>query len=399
MRNYTHCRIDTVRLCTKRTGFPGWLLSLPIALAAANAMAAPEGTSRPFADEALAPAINAELLALGQVGEENDQWLTGATFTPKDVTFRGEKTFKVTVVLDAEGHVADATTTGMLNRRQIPQWSARIPDQNGGTLVGGITYGYRQVQAVQQQPFVAGKGWQLWGWSYAQVKEQDLMADSRIRFAERMPNGNILALGWCDGGNTVLGRDPRDLTKRSPFMGYQYGGGKGTSTLLTEIMPRGEPLHQAFLGVAVGDVKWDRWGRAYIVGCNMCAGTLGPFARQSSGSILILSRDLKQPLLDIRLGGVGLSYKNNAWVAVDLNEELGLLAVSGWTDQEIQKPVNSVRTRNGGDKDGMYALIRLWPAGTAGAATPADAPTLLSTPTHAKDFNPFAKHPRDTARP
>ena len=115
--------------------------------------------------------------------------------------------------------------------------------------------------------------------------------------------------------------------------------------------------------------------------------------------MLVLSRDLKNPLLDIRLGGVGLSYKDNAWVSAELDEEQGLLALAGWTAQAVQDPVHSVQNANGGGKDGLYALIRLWPAGAASAATPADAPAPSAAPTRANDFNPFAKHPRDMARP
>lgn len=347
-----------------------YLLCL-VLLSSAHVAGAPSGAARPFEDETRAPPIQAELLALGQVGGPADQWLTAATFAPNRVTYTGEHGLKVELKLEG-GSVVSEQAFGNMRAKTTPRWSAQIPDQNGGLLSGGITYGFRQVQAALQQPFLAGKGWQLWGWNYAQAKEQNLMADSRIRFAEWMPNGNILCLGWCDGGNTVLGRDPQDLTKPSPYMGYLYGGGRGTSVLLTELTPRGQPLHQAFLGVAVGDVRWDRWGRSYIVGCNMCGGMIGPFVRSSSGSVLILSHDLRTPLLDIRLGGSGLSYKDNAWVAASLSEEQGLLAIAGWTAQSVQDPLHSVQSANGGDRDGLYALIRLWPA--LSAAVPGNSP-------------------------
>jgi hypothetical protein len=342
----------------------------------------------PFGDEADAPQIRAKLLALGQAGGAGDQWLVGADFAPGSVTFRSEKGFKVVLALGA-GDTVTASITGSTRSQQTPGY-ARRPYTNGGTLEGGISYGFRQVDRVQQQPFLAGKGWSLWGWSYAQVKAQELMADGRIRLALWMPNGNILAVGWCDGGNTVLHRAPRDITRKSPFMGYVFGGGRGSSTLLTEVTPQGEPLHQAFLGTAVGDFAWDRWGRVYLAGSNMSAGGVGSFGRPSSGSVLVLSRDLRRPLFDTRLGGTGTSYKDNAWTAVDLDEEQGLLALSGWTAQQIESPENSVQDASGGDKDGMYALIRLWPAATAPTANRGMPPPASRPPeTKPPRPNPF----------
>lgn len=356
------------------------------------ALALPAAAPAAFLDEAQAPRIQAELLALGQVGDANDQWLVGATLASDRVVFQSEKGLKVTLTLDAQGHVSSVVPAGPTGSRQAPDYSSRLKYSNGGTLAPGITYGYRQVNAIQQQPFLAGKGWTLWGFTFDQAKSLNLMADSRIRYACRMPNGNLMAFGWCDGGNTSLHRDPRDITKASPFMGYQFGGGKGSSTLLTEVTPAGVPLHQAFLGTAVGDVAWDRWGRLYAVGSNMSEGTYGPFARRSSGSLLILSRDLKSARLDIRLGGSGTSYKDNAWVAVDLDESSGLLALSGWTAQAVEQPLNSVQEANGGGKDGLYALIRLWPAGSvpAGRLPASPAPGAGSKPAAAP--NPFRSH-------
>lgn len=197
----------------------------------------------------------------------------------------------------------------------------------------------------------------------------NLTATHRSRQPNQQPNGNLLAVGWCDGGNTVLHRDPRDIAKRSPFMGYKFGGGRGSSILLTEATARGEPLHQAFLGTALGDLAWDRWGRVYLVGSNLSAGSGGPFERASSGSVLVLSRDFRTPLLDVRLGGAGGSYRDNAWCALALDQERGLLALAGWTAQTVEHPLHSVQPGAGGGMDGLYALIRLW----RDSATPAPA--------------------------
>lgn len=318
--------------------------------------------------DAFAPAIAPELLVLARLGGAGDQRFIavqakGGTVQAVDGCGLG---MQATIAADGTPAVRK---TG--NPAQPSTRDARDLLANGGQ-VGAVSFGYTQVAGNLQQPWAKGPGWQLWGFTYEQAKSHELMADSRIRAGLPMPNGDVLLIGWCDGGNTVLHRDPRDIAKRSPAMRYVHGGGRGSSLLFSQVTMQGEVLRQAFLGPGCGGVTWDPWGRLYTCGTNLCKGGKAPFNVESSGSLLVFDRAWTAPIIDARLGGAGASYKDNMWEAIALDAEHGLLALAGWTTGAIAKQVNGVQEADGGGKDAMLAVIRLWTPDAYKAAVAAE---------------------------
>lgn len=306
--------------------------------------------------DAIAPAIQPQLLVHTLVGGPGDQRFIAVRAKAGMLQAVDGCGLGVTVKLQEDG-TPKVTVGG--NRAGISSKDP-TPFLSGNGQVGPISFGFKQVHPILQQPWAKGPGWTLWDFSHAQAKQRELMADSRIRAGLQIPNGNVLLVGWCDGGNTVLHRDPRDIDKKSPYMRYGFGGGRGASNLYTEVTPKGEVLRQAFMGVGTGRILWDPWGRLYACGTNLCKGGKAPFDTPSSGSLVVFDREWTQALLDARLGGVGGSYKDNSWDAMELDAENGLLILGGWAKGAIEKPVAGVQEKHGGDKDAMIAVIRLW---------------------------------------
>jgi hypothetical protein len=57
--------------------------------------------------------------------------------------------------------------------------------------------------------------WRLWGWDSKEVGSERyrLVSDSSIRLLTVTPEGDLVVVGWSDGGNSVFAREPTDLDK------------------------------------------------------------------------------------------------------------------------------------------------------------------------------------------
>ena len=77
-----------------------------------------------------------------------------------------------------------------------------------------------------RQPFLYkydSKGervWKLWEWPSKGLRDgkgtdDGLVSDSSIRGLKVAPNGDLIMIGWSDGGNSVFTRQPRDVEKSS----------------------------------------------------------------------------------------------------------------------------------------------------------------------------------------
>ncbi len=228
----------------------------------------------------------------------------------------------------------------------------------GMRRLGPLTYGYKQVHAILQQPYLCGPGWSWWGWSHGDCKPRHLMADSRCTYLAPMPNAHLVAFAKCDGGNTTLHRDPRDLDAKLAFA-LKHGGGKGTSSFVYEINPTdGAPVRQMILRGFANAACWDRWGRMMVVGRGITPGETHGFGYGDGAGLLLVDREWQRTLLSTHVGADGEGRGATFWGAA-IDSETGLAAAVGWVEGEMRQ-VQPVQPRPGGGKDGLVVIFRLW---------------------------------------
>jgi hypothetical protein len=181
------------------------------------------------------------------------------------------------------------------------------------------------------------------------------------------PNKSLLAVGYCDGGNTILRAHPKDCDRTLETAFNAGGGGGGKSSWLIELQPSdGEPLHVIACRGTVVCHAYDDWNRLIVGGGAVCkAGEANVFGYHDGAGILMTDQQWSGPLLAAHLGskadekGIG----GMVW-SIDIDSDSGLMAVAGWMEGSPQG-VNMVQERNGGGKDAFLAVIRLWTAAEA----------------------------------
>lgn len=322
--------------------------------------------SEQWSDERFAPPVRPELLWVGSYGGPGDQWLESVRFHNGNVQAvsggRGGA-FGVQATFNDDGSVDKVSMGGNPNINQDVR--TKWPD---GGKVGSVQYGFNQVHAILQQPYLKGPGWELWGWKHAEAKATDNMADSRIRHAFLAPDQAIIAVGWTDGGNSSFRRDPRNIREGlGSRMGIgnsqTSGGGRGTSSWVFRVTPQGELTNAMVFRGAINGATWDEWGRILVYGGGVFQPRTGLFAEYGDGGgVIMASSDWKRMLFKAHVAGTkpdaGPKAAGMAWGAA-IDNERGLAAICGWVDGPIQVS-DSDKLRHGGGKDGFLAILRLW---------------------------------------
>jgi hypothetical protein len=320
------------------------------------------------------PPLNPELITLARIGGAGDQWIRDVYFESDGRIVGVSENF--TVTFDANGRNGvvtgdtDATMEGNVQRPSLPGSPGRFYSHAATGL--DFAVGYRQAGGNLQTPiFRAFQGedvqWRLWGHAVADIEAASLGADSRCYQAWGMPNGAIGVQCWCDGGNTVLDRDPRDLSEGA---GWKDGAWSrtvgGMSTMYALIDPRGggSVLSGTFVASHVTHLAVDGWGRVYLargVG-NRQTGedptdVFGVGADSASPGLAILSPDLRQVVFNAGLSGQCEGGQGAESIVLQDN----LLVIGGATcaDGSLEQR-NPVQPEPGGGRDGFIAVIRLW---------------------------------------
>ena len=319
-----------------------------------------------------APALAPALVTLTCVGGTGDQYVSEVGFLP-DGTIYGRGTgFTVGYSKDGTkclGIQGDPNTPSTQRRGAL--WANKGSSINVGNIT--LTIGYRQVHAILQQPFIkSSAGWSWWGWSHEEAKKRELMADSRGVAIHPLPGSRFLAKCWCDGGNTVLEKDPRDLDKPNPALANPYNRSAAGSASLYIIgdARTGEPLHATWMIHRPQAEAVDAYGRVYI--SQQAQRKFGPVHKDSLGlgggaGISIFNPTLSQCLFSATLGG-DTSY------AVAVRENMLVVGGSigqarkdkegraeGVENDPAKLPVrNPAQSRPGGGEDGFLAILRLW---------------------------------------
>lgn len=310
------------------------------------------------------PEIKPELLLVARVGGANDQWLDAVIVKGGKAVASGERDFKVSVELQGDGGVK-GHAWGDLQARQEPRLG--LPHIHSATL-GSIEYGFNQVDPKLQLPFLKAPTWQLWGWSDAQARKAKakyapFLADSQIRLVLPAPDKGILAFGMCDGGNTCLRANPKDINETLDFP-IALGGGKGQSSFVFEIGPKGELRRQLIVRGSANGACWDDWKRMLLVGRGIVAGddsdAHGTFGYGDGGGVLLVDADWQKVLFKATFSVEGKGALS-LWAA-SVDSRSGLVAVVGTVEGSLREK-NPLQSKPGTGTDGFIAVFRLWSSG------------------------------------
>ena len=324
---------------------------------------------------AFAPAVQPKLLFFSLVGGAGDQWFNAVQVKGTKVqAAMGKGALGASVTVKEDDSVA-AKVLG--DKAATDEVQRDLP--NGGKT-GPYTYGYKQVHPILQQPYLTGGGLSLWGWTHDQAKNAKVryapaMADSRIKALWMTPKKTLLAVGYTDGGNTILRAHPKDCDKTMETAFDAGGGGGGKSSWLIELRPSdGEPLHVVACRGTVVCHTYDAWNRLVVGGGALHkTGQGAVFGYLDGAGVLMPDFAWTQPLLQVHLGASkeGDKVGGMAW-AIDIDSDSGLMAVGGWMEGSPQG-VAELQDKNGGGKDAFLAVIRLWTAADAVAAREREA--------------------------
>lgn len=323
-----------------------------------------------------APTHAPQLLTLARLGGVGDQYIRQVYFTEDGRIVGQGDGFSVTYdVTGQRGAIWGDVTTSSDQKLDVRPGLPGDPGKSYSHAATGLTFavGYRQAGKNLQTPiFRAFKGderqWALWGHAGADIESSNLGADSRCYQAWGMPNGHIGVQCWTDGGNSVLAKDPRDLSQGSSWSqgAYQSGAG-GMSSLYALVDPRdgGRVVSGTFVASHVHKVAVDGWGRVYVA---------NPVASRSSqrgvedvfglgqdvgSGVAILAPTLKDVLFNARVGGeCGKAQGSQGFGAIALRDNI--LVLGGTTCGGAWAQRNPVQQEPGLGQDGLIAIIRLW---------------------------------------
>jgi hypothetical protein len=332
--------------------------------------------SAPEKNGPAAPEVKPELLMVARAGGAGDQWMRQVSVQGNRVIALGESDFSLQVTING-----DNTVKGTLSGNA----AAEHKNVNRGTnhvkiaKMGPLTYGYKQVAPLLQQPYMNGPGWSLWGWTEEQCKKAKgtyapFMADSGISYAEQSPHNTFFASSYCDGGNTSLRVDPRNIDKDLKFP-ISHGGGGGKSAFCFEISPQGQLLRQMVFRGWVNDVCWDEFQRPIVVGAAVLKAGQAPnkMGYGDGAGIAMADADWSKLLFGTHIGSAESSGEKSGdksgekagdkseyvfWnVAID--SKTGICAAVGYVSGDL-KQLHPVQDSPGGGTDGLLVIFRLW---------------------------------------
>jgi hypothetical protein len=333
----------------------------------------PEGDDLTFAAAAGAPPpLSPELVFWGAVGGSGDQWLEDVYFEDDGRIVASAPAF--TVTMDASGTSGvvsgdlDAVMEGRPARPRLPGNPGRAYAHAPSGLT--FTVGYRQAGRNLQTPiFRALSGdevlWRLWGHAGADIENASLGADSRCYQAWGMPDGKIGVQCWTDGGNSVLARDPRDLSVGPGWSeGAWMKGAGGMATLYALIDPTGEGAVESgtFVATHVTHLTTDGWGRVYLARSARNRQTneegtdaLGVGATSGALGVAVLSPDLSTVLFNANLA----TECEGTQAFSDIAMRDGLLVLVGSTCSDTLA-TGSLGSPEGEGQDGVIAVLQMY---------------------------------------
>ena len=196
-------------------------------------------------------------------------------------------------------------------------------------------------------------------------------ADTRCYQAWLMPDDRVGVQCWTDGGNSVLAKEPRDLSSPGWDPSWAEGsyqrsaGGMSSMYALVDPDEGGFVVSGTFVASHVYNLLVDPWGRVVVARTATSrsggAPPTNPFdqAEEASSGFMVLSSDLSEVLVNVRIGGVcSGSGTRQDFAALALED--GVLVLGGSTCASDLATFNAAQESHGGDQDGMLAIVRLY---------------------------------------
>jgi len=293
------------------------------------------------------------------------------------------------IVFQAWGRLFVINTDGSNMRELGPSGNGVLlaVDPKTGAMYVGADENTRTGREPWRRPFLRkfdrdGKQvWEIWRWDSKRVGEDKyrLVSDSSVRGVERTPDGDLMIVGWSDGGNSVFHRQPTDLDAeasfKSGFIDSLWGAGVGSFMRLIRISDDAKPAFKAGTvwsgfrlkenkpaGASISDLAILPNGRAAIVGGSGFALIETPdawvktFPEGAGGSFLsIFNPDLSELLFSTSLPAVsGLSSVTASGSKLIVT---GSAAAPKEGDRVPVITEGAVQANHGGSTDGYLLLV------------------------------------------
>lgn len=324
------------------------------------------------------PAVTPEVLFAGYLGGKGDQAFTEVEIRGNQIRARGGS-LSLQVILNARGEFEQAIPSGSVNTNMDLPNVGRGTPRNAQLANSNVSYGFRQVHPILQQPYVNIGDITLWGWTNEQARDAKgryapYMSDSRIQLVEHGPiidgKKTYFIVGWSDGGNSCFQGYARDRHIGSQMRGgLNTGGGGGTSSWVWLFNEEGEQVYPGFaLRGHTHGVKFDSWRRAIIWGGGISRWNgPNPFNIMPDGAaVMMLSPDWSRWEFRQPMGEGGIT-------AVEFDEISGIFAACGFTrnsdytdgrgrERKAREfgQTNPVQTKPGDRYDAFLVVWRMW---------------------------------------
>jgi|GEM_PF-5599729 len=316
-----------------------------------------------------APALNPIFVTVGRIGGPGAQYIREVGFEGTTAWGRGDG---FTVRIDCttgratvEGTPVDDRAEWDVKYRTSPKDTVTLADPRNGQTYSITT---QQVHPILQQPLLTSTaGWKMWGWNYDDVAEGTknvrwgpLMADSCGYDVWLMPQGRIGVLCWTDGSNSVLTRDPRDLSLANAAVenGGERSSAGGMATLFLVVDPeQGTPVSGTFIRSHVTARAVDAWGRVYLPRALDEAKPLIPSTPDAGAGLAILDSDLRRTVLNLRIGA-GTANGDEAFGVLAVHERWAILG--GTTAAELPALGGGGKRADGDGQDAFLCVVKLW---------------------------------------
>ena len=340
-----------------------------------DSSASGSGTLAFQAADGQAPALNPTLVGLTRVGGKGDQYIRSLSSENGLIDASGEGFSLLFQLSSLSFGLADGSDIEIDDTESYEK-TQPLPGDPGRKYVDdriGLDFrvGFRQAGGNLQMPiFRAFMGderqWSLWGHAVKDVEDRGLGADTRCYQAWGMPEGRIGVQCWSDGGNSVLGREPRDLNQNPPAWldgSYRNSPG-GVAFALVNPADGGSAESGTFIGSHVGPVVTDGWGRVYSgrVNPNLAEDSFQGQSASVQSGLLILDPSMKKVLFQASIGGdecKGDKGFQSFLYALQVDKYLAL-AGSICSDATLDSTDNAFQNDGGGGQDGWVAVVQLW---------------------------------------
>jgi hypothetical protein len=309
------------------------------------------------------PALKPRILALTLVGGPGNQWIQRVGWDQQGQIFAESGGGGFTVNYSGNGvrflgvkgdvKVESVGPRGQLGGRPF---IATCPTTNVQLEIGtssGLVLPYLRSSA----------GWQWWERGQADLK--GLEAKSRGHRFWFLHDGKFLAKASADAGNTILARNPRDISKENALaVNVPEGKAAGPFTYYTVgNIKTGAPQAGTFIRERVLAEAIDPWERLYLGSADK-----DEFKKGGLDGFTVLDADLTTVLFNSTIGAdaiYSMAIRDDMLLLGGMigrrpeNAEDAIKNKAG-LEPAMLRMINPAQADPGGGEDGIFAIIKLW---------------------------------------